>query len=81
MDRVVVLKRTREIFLSRPPHRASVTDALKDASRELGWSGSQTGLQAWVRQAVRESDSAEEWRIKALDRAIEMALEEERSRK
>ena len=75
MDRVAVLRRAREIFLSIPHHRASLIDALKVASRELGWSGPKFGLQAWVRQAARESDSDPEWRIKALDRAIEIAVQ------
>lgn len=72
---LAILMRAREIFLSRPRHRASVVDALNAASRECGWSGSQSGLHARVREGARDSDG-DEWRIKALDRAIEQAKRE-----
>ncbi len=69
-DVTAVLRRAREIFLSRP--RMTLLVSMKDAHGELHWPGPLAELISLVRSHARDSDG-ETWRIKALDRAIEAA--------
>jgi hypothetical protein len=69
-----ILCRTRELFLSAGKN-ASILTALKDALLERGLTD-RLPLTRKLREAARES-SGEDWRIKTLDRAIEVEQRKE----
>lgn len=68
MTEADVLRRVRELFISSAP---SILGALHIATRETGWTD--LGLLIERLRVAARNEDGEDWRIKAIDRAIEEA--------
>ena len=61
------LEKVRRIFLSYPPGRASLLNAISEAAEN---EDQRKALRDVLRHAVREHSKNNNWRIEALNRAI-----------